>query len=218
MKYTHIVWDFNGTILDDVEIGIKSVNAMLEKRGLPTIRSTAQYRELFDFPVIEYYRRLGLDVEHGAYQAVLAPEWVAHYLRYEKDTHAVAGVQLLLRSFAAIGVPQTVLSASERELLCEQLRRLDLDSYFSEIYGLDNIHAYSKEALAQKWRREHAEAVVLCIGDTLHDAQIARSIHADCILYAGGHQSRKRLTAAGFPVASSMREIGEMLGLCGQDT
>ena len=77
MKYTHIIWDFNGTVLDDVEAGIRSVNDMLAARGLPVITSVAQYRELFSFPVIDYYRRLGLDVEKEDYYTILAPLWVS---------------------------------------------------------------------------------------------------------------------------------------------
>ena len=34
MKITHIIWDFNGTVLDDVEMAVAAVNDMLDSRGL----------------------------------------------------------------------------------------------------------------------------------------------------------------------------------------
>ena len=52
MTYTHVIWDFNGTILDDVQIGIDSVNVLLRKRGLPTVASVDADREVFEFPII----------------------------------------------------------------------------------------------------------------------------------------------------------------------
>ena len=60
-KYTHLIWDFNGTIMDDVKAGIDSVNQMLSERSLPIIPSVEAYRDIFDFPIEEYYRSLGFD-------------------------------------------------------------------------------------------------------------------------------------------------------------
>ena len=80
MKYTDIIWDFNGTILDDVDAGIVSVNKLLSDRGLPTIESKEEYRKVFRFPIIEYYRALGFDFEREPYE-VLAPLWVSEYLK-----------------------------------------------------------------------------------------------------------------------------------------
>ena len=77
MKYTDIVWDFNGTLLDDIRAGIDAVNEMLARRDLATIQSVEQYRELFCFPIIDYYAKLGFDFEKEDYYSVLAPEWVA---------------------------------------------------------------------------------------------------------------------------------------------
>ena len=33
-KYEYVIWDFNGTILDDVEASMSSVNKLLVERGL----------------------------------------------------------------------------------------------------------------------------------------------------------------------------------------
>ena len=71
MKYTHIIWDFNGTILDDVSIGIESVNIMLSRRKMKTIDSVEEYREIFGFPIKEYYKRCGFDFEAEDYETVL---------------------------------------------------------------------------------------------------------------------------------------------------
>ena len=57
MKYTHVIWDFNGTIFDDVNIGIEAVNAMLTARKMAPVDSVEKYREIFCFPIKEYYRR-----------------------------------------------------------------------------------------------------------------------------------------------------------------
>ena len=79
-KYTHVIWDFNGTVLDDVRACINSMNALLAARGLPLL-TEERYKKVFGFPVEEYYGRLGLDLAAEDFKTVLAPEWVEQYLK-----------------------------------------------------------------------------------------------------------------------------------------
>lgn len=78
MKYDLVIWDFNGTIIDDVALGISSVNTMLAKRSLPVLESADEYRAKLRFPIIDYYRSLGFDFGAEPYD-VLAREWVELY-------------------------------------------------------------------------------------------------------------------------------------------
>ena len=75
MKYTHILWDFNGTIINDVETGIISLNTLLARRNMPTIDSIEQYHSVFTFPITKYYENVGFDFSVEPYDK-LAIEWV----------------------------------------------------------------------------------------------------------------------------------------------
>ena len=205
--YTHVVWDFNGTILNDVRLGIDCVNTMLEKRGLPVLPDEDAYRHVFGFPIDSYYRRLGFDFEKEDYDTVLAPEWVALYLAGEGSCPMNDGVQETLRALKNREIPQLILSASNAEQLKGQLERLEIAHFFEEILGLDNIHARSKAHLALAWKEAHPYARPLFIGDTEHDADVAASIEADCILFLGGHQPEEVLAAKGCPLIRSIKEI-----------
>ena len=205
--YTHLIWDFNGTILDDVQHGISCTNTMLADRGLPVIPSVDAYREVFGFPIDEYYRRLGFDFEKEAYDTVLAPQWVAMYLEGEPACPTMEGAVETIRAVKAMGVSQILLSATEIDMLTTQLERLGILGEFDEVIGLDNIHARSKKAQAMAWKERHPDACPLFIGDTLHDADVAEAVGGDCILFCGGHQSRGRLSERVFPVVSDIREI-----------
>ena len=211
MKYTHIIWDFNGTVLDDVQIGIESVNLMLSARGLKTLDSVDEYRHAFGFPIIDYYRSLGFDFEKEDYYTVLAPEWVNHYLARVPRTRAFEGVRETLEAAEQLGVVQVLLSASEVNQLTSQLCGLGLEGYFSEIVGLDNIHAGSKKDNALLWKERNPHAVPLFIGDTEHDAEVARAVDADCVLFSGGHQPRELLESLGCPVIDSIPQLLDYL-------
>jgi phosphoglycolate phosphatase len=85
MNYTYCIWDFNGTIFDDIGASIKAVNTLLAERGLPTLGSKERYHEVFDFPIIDYYRRIGFDFDKEPYE-VVAPLWVELYLENSKSS------------------------------------------------------------------------------------------------------------------------------------
>ena len=206
-RYTHLVWDFNGTILDDIQLGIDCVNVMLKKRSLKTLDSVEAYRAIMRFPVIDYYRDLGFDMATEDYYQILAPEWVEMYLAGEPNCRMMAGVQDVLDAARDADVKQMVISATKKDQLMRQLHRLGITDYFDEVLGLDNFYAASKTDLAKVWRADHPDAVVLCVGDTDHDGELADILGADCLLYTGGHQSRERLSACGKPLIHHIGEI-----------
>ena len=205
--HTHLIWDFNGTILQDVDLGIRCTNTMLAERGLPVIPSVEFYREVFGFPIDEYYRRMGFDFEKEDYDTVLAPQWVALYLAGEPTCPMMDGAAEAMAAVKAEGIPQILLSATETDMLTSQLERLGIRTEFDEIIGLDNIHARSKKAQAVAWKERHPDARPLFIGDTEHDAQVADAVGGDCVLFTGGHQSETRLKACGKPVIHRIDEI-----------
>ena len=204
-KFDCCVWDFNGTILDDVETGMKSVNKMLSDRGLPVLKGREDYYAHFRFPIIEYYRSLGFDFETEPYE-VLAPIWVEQYLINVKDAPMCKGVCEALTRFKNEGIRQVVISATEIDMLRGQLEELGILRFFDEIRGLDNIHAASKVELARAWRSEHKNEKLVFIGDTTHDWETAKAIDAECYLVEGGHQSRETLESTDARIFSSLAD------------
>ena len=196
MKYTHIIWDFNGTILDDLMPSIVSTNVMLEKRGIPVMPDVESYRRVFGFPVRDYYESIGFDFTKESYDD-LSVEWVDLYLENTKNPKLMPGVFEALEYFKSLGLTQLVISACESRMLNSQLEELGVRGYFDEIIGLDNIKAGGKGALAKAWRGNNPLAKALFIGDTTHDAEVAAIAESECVLYLGGHHDKERLSACG---------------------
>ena len=205
--YTHIVWDFNGTLLNDVDACIQSANRLLINHGLPAVGSVEDYRAAFGFPIIDYYRRLGFDFEKTPY-ADLAVEWVAYYLESAANAPLYPDATDTLRTVQSKGISQLILSATEKSMLEKQIEALGIRPYLDEILGLDNIHAYSKREIGLAWREKNPDARLLFVGDTDHDAQVAAAMGADCILVTTGHQPRRVLESLHpLAVVDSLGEI-----------
>ena len=170
-RYDCIIWDFNGTILDDVLIGIESINTLLGERNLPQIGSKDEYRESFGFPIVEWYKRLGFDFDKENYD-VVAKQWVGEYLSRETEARLCDGVLAVLKKFHSDDIRQVIISASEINMLKKQVEFLGIKDYFDEIVGKSDIYASGKKEVAQKWRSlNHGD--MLFVGDTDHDHETA---------------------------------------------
>ena len=61
-KIKYIIWDWNGTLIDDAWLFVEIMNEELKERMLPQI-NIQDYRQHFTFPVKKYYERLGFDFQ-----------------------------------------------------------------------------------------------------------------------------------------------------------
>ena len=191
-KYSHIIWDFNGTLYDDVDVCLSCGRRLMRAHGLEPIGSLEEYRAIFGFPIIDYYARMGFDFEKTPYSE-LAVEWVAYYNEESVSARLADGAHEVLSAIRSRGIPQLVLSASEQNMLAGQIEALGIAGYFDALLGQSDIHAHGKLEIARAWRAKNPDAIPLLIGDTDHDAAVAEAIGADCILLASGHQSRETL-------------------------
>src|SRR5262249_46428492 len=75
---SHVIWDWNGTLLDDVDLCVEIVQGMLERHGLARI-GLAEYQSVFRFPVREYYKDVGFDFAKTPFEAV-SEDFMSTYL------------------------------------------------------------------------------------------------------------------------------------------
>ncbi|MCU0364580.1 MAG: HAD family hydrolase [Ignavibacteriaceae bacterium] len=211
--YNHIIWDWNGTLFNDVELCANVMNLLLSQESLPNI-SIKKYKEIFTFPVIEYYRIAGHTFEKNSFE-VLGKQFMDEYETRKNNCGLFPGVIELLASLKSINIQQHLLSAYEQNSLNRILNYFAISSYFQNIVGLDNIYAGGKSHLAKKLamkiRSNGSEGNILLIGDTIHDYEVAKEINSDCILISHGHQDEERLLKLGVPVVKDFNELNNLL-------
>jgi phosphoglycolate phosphatase len=207
----HVVWDWNGTLLDDTAACVATINRMMAARGLGSV-DAVRYREVFGFPVRGYYEALGFDFAREDWDAV-ANEYHRVYAEESRRAALREGMRAVLTSLHAAGVPMSVLSASEHSRLEQMLREHAVAHYFGCVRGLSDLYAHSKveagRALLRVMDRSPSEVVL--IGDTTHDHEVADALGCRCVLMAGGHQSASRLRACGVQVADDPEGMVRLL-------
>ena len=205
-----ILWDWNGTLLDDVNYAIGVRNRVFPHFGLPTVQSLSEYHEQFTFPVRLYYERAGVTEQNFV---AVAHAWMDEYLRGCEGVPLFHDAVSSLEAFRQAGCAQAVLSASKVDTLRMQLSVAGILERFEAVLGLSHIYATSKEAVGQAFLAERSIEPGDCamLGDTLHDAEVARALGCRCVLVARGHQSRNTLQTAGVPVCETLTDAVALL-------
>jgi phosphoglycolate phosphatase len=209
----YVIWDWNGTLLNDMWLTLKVTNSLLADRGL-SILDRGTYREVFGFPLVDYYRRIGLDLDQESFKE-LAREWNPLYETEREGCSLFSGIGNLVESLSLDGWGQCVVSAYEEKKLKELIGFHGICRFFSEIYGLDNDEGIGKVELGLKFVEKYCQKInldtTIYVGDTVHDAEVARAMKIDCLLVSYGHQSRRRLEATGFDVVNNTEELFKKL-------
>lgn len=211
MNYKHIIWDWNGTIVDDSCLSVEVLNGILKDFNLPQV-TKEEYRENFSFPVINYYRELGFNVSKEKFEEI-GKTFIKNFNAKRFDCKLNEGVLDVIQTLQSKGVPQSILSAYEIGFLTEATKFFGIKKYMSKISGLNDINANTKLDLGIK----HIESLnidpkeILVIGDTDHDFEVAKTTGANCVLMATGHQSFNRLSKTGTKVCKNYAELSEYL-------
>jgi phosphoglycolate phosphatase len=191
--YENIIWDWNGTLLNDIQLTIDIVNGMLPKHG-DTQLDLKSYRSIFGFPILNYYKNLGFNFELESFDD-LTKKFIEQYNAEVRQFQLHSEVFEVLNHFKTQGKNQCILTAAFKKDVIELLDHYELTSYFSAIEGLDNYKAASKVERGKALLKDNQLNSETCImfGDTMHDFEVAKAIGIECKLIANGHQSKERL-------------------------
>ena len=198
----NLVWDWNGTLLDDVNAAVGALNRMLVKRGAEPI-TVEHYRRRFGFPVRPFYEELGVDLAKWDWDDICED---FHNFILEEPQSVRPDAREALELAASLGFRQSILSALRQDKLEAALAVNGFTGFFEHVYGVDNLDGASKLERGRELVAAIGGGRPVFIGDTLHDAEVAGALGGRCVLVSCGHQSPERLAAARCPVADTLVE------------
>lgn len=199
-----IVWDWNGTLLDDVEVALQARNAVFPSFGVPILEDLEKYRNIFTFPVKKYYLESG--IQESDYEEV-AQLWFDEYSRLFPQAKLRKDVNAVLQALKQKNVSQIILSASKLDLLEKQLEHFAVRSIFDDVLALQDIHARDKSELVKSYFANHNYDNIIVVGDTSHDYSVANVISARMLFINNGHESEEKLKKHGQKIIASLWEV-----------
>ena len=207
----HIIWDFNGTLLSDAQLGVDCDNHVFDALGLPRI-TIEDYRRHMTMPVRDFYTALGVDLNVNKYETI-SRIWLDRFNRHAVSVGLVPGALELTKRMKEAGFTQSILSASYEKSLLEQCEALGLCVYMDDIGGLGDESAQKKTDIGRKQLEKlglRGEDCVL-VGDMVADSELADALGTACVLVPWGHNSAERLKRTGRTVARDMDELERTL-------
>jgi len=209
-----VIWDWNGTLLNDPQICYAIVNEMLRSRQLPLLADLEEYRRYFTFPVIDFYRRAGFHFTSENF-GELADEFACAFGSRVSACPLRNHAKETIAAIHQCGIRQILLSATREDRLLKQIKQHDLHNSFDQILGLKDGFAHGKSAQAASFaaRAQVIPDRVVMIGDTDHDWQIATELGCQCILLDCGHQTPEHLRSLAVPLVSTLPDVLSILGI-----
>lgn len=202
-----ILWDWNGTMLNDVSICIEAMNLMLRERELKQLDEDV-YRDVFTFPVREYYSKIGFDFSKEPFEKP-ALEFIENYDTMVREASIFGDTIQALDAFRSRGYTQMILSAMQNDFLNELVGQHGIAHYFEEISGIDDHYASGKVENARQLIAKldgHAGEIIM-IGDTIHDHEVGEELGIRVILVSRGHQSEERIRSTGREIVRNFKEV-----------
>ncbi|WP_329564607.1 HAD family hydrolase [Kitasatospora sp. NBC_01266] len=210
---THIVWDWNGTLLHDMAAVVGASNAAFAVVGGAPL-TLEQYREMYEIPIPRFYQRaLGFQPS-GAEWERLDATFQQHYSELSGDCGLTEGVPELLAAWAAEGHTQSLLSMYEHRRLVPVVESFGIQRHFLRVDGRTGPSHGQKAASLVRHLAALGPAAdparTVLIGDAADDALAARQVGAHAVLYTGGSHSRANLEPVGVPVVDTLAEAVEL--------
>jgi phosphoglycolate phosphatase-like HAD superfamily hydrolase len=195
----NIVFDWNGTLLDDLYPALAAHNAVLRMMGVDEI-SAERYQSDYNVPFIKMYESAGCEMTQLA-----AREKEVHatfHATYDEAVKAVPlrqGAEATLRFLRDAGAHIIVLSNHTVAAITAQAKQLGILGYFSAVLANDvNGVAYKKrgkDLRLKDYMQAHHLAGGFIVGDTIEEIEIGRDYDLQSFAITGGMCSTGRLDA-----------------------
>ncbi|MEH1167175.1 HAD hydrolase-like protein [Micromonospora sp. CPCC 205539] len=207
--HPHLVWDWNGTLLNDLSLVVAATNAAFASMGGPAV-SLDEHRVRFRRPIAEYYAEvLGQAVDEEQFGRLDG-------LFHDAYRSGLTTCELAADARTAMGAwpgSQSLLSMWFHEELVPTVHTFGLTGHFTRVDGLRA--AVGGDRKAESLRQHLAElgvdgTSVVLIGDSIDDADAALAVGGRVVLYTGGFTDPARLRSSGHPVADTLTEAVEL--------
>lgn len=202
-----IIWDWNGTLLDDAGLAVETMNEILAQRNMPEL-SIDHYKQVFTFPVKDYYQKIGFDFNLEPFE-IPAREFIVRYNELVNDCQLHPDSVSILKHFKFSGFRQFILSAMKQDTLDHCLSHYQINHFFEQVSGLDDHYAVSKTENGHRLIAglDMDSSHLILIGDTVHDYEVASELGCQCVLVANGHQSKTVLQQTGALVIDQLSQL-----------
>ncbi len=193
-----IVFDWNGTLLSDVEAAVFGANARMKYLNKPEITSK-QYREAFEIPAVNTYINLGIDPKLlQTHHTELSKAFHDAYETRALKAKTRRGTREVLRYLDSRKIDKLIFSNHTVKGINIQLSRLKITNFFNTILANEDIftsHSSGKKHLLETYlkKQKYMPNEVMIVGDSPEEVNIGKELGLKTVAITGGFCTTSRL-------------------------
>jgi phosphoglycolate phosphatase len=184
-----LLFDFDGVLVDSLDVYEKTVTDCLEQIGQPLKRGREEFLELFEGNFYESLKQQGVDMEKFADASVDILAKVNY-----ADMKPFDAIRPVLRELAK-NHPLIVISSNDSPTIKETLRLYDFDGIFDDILGCDFMLSKKDKILHVIKKYNVTLQDIYYIGDTTGDMKEGKQAGVKTVGVTWGWHSREKIAA-----------------------
>lgn len=212
MKYKHIIWDWNGTLLNDLTLCVDILNNSLEKRKLPEM-TEKKYKEKFLFPIKTFYESIGFNFVEEDF-TIANEEFHEGFEQNFKKLALQPYAKDTISLFKKLGITQSILSATVQKRLEQQVDFFGISHLLDNIVGISNTPSGFGKEFEGKDLLKKTDILLnetIIVGDSMLDYDVSKALKIDCVLLSNGHNNLERLLATGSKTFSNIQSFSHWI-------
>lgn len=191
-----IIFDFDGTLADSGECGLLATQKAFEECNLPIPTKD----------IVDYY--MGIPIEQSFHEmtnhtlndeqfTLLLQRFRQAYKTFEEQTiTAFPQIDKVLETLREEGYKLFVVSSKKTDVLHRNLQKLQLDQYFTDWIGSDQVEHYKPHPdgilkIAERYSLNVSELAM--VGDAIFDIQMGKAAGCRTVAVNWGSHSKNQL-------------------------
>jgi phosphoglycolate phosphatase len=184
------LFDFDGVLVESLDIYEKTVSLVLEKINKPLTRGREEFLELFEGNFYESLAKRGVDLK----EFVEASADIFSQINYKK-MKAVAAMVPVIEELQKNNI-LLVISSNDSATIKEAIERYQFNGNFQEILGSDFMLSKKDKILYAIDKYQTAPQDIYYIGDTTGDIKEGKQAGVKTIGVTWGWHSKEKMAAA----------------------
>jgi len=185
-----LLFDFDGVLVDSLDVYEKTVTDCLKKIGQPLTRGREQFLELFEGNFYESLKQQGVDMKKFSD----ASEDILAKVNYA-DMKPFDAIRPVLRELTK-NHPLIVISSNDSPTIKEALRLYDFDGIFDDILGCDFMLSKKDKILHVIRKYSVTLQDIYYIGDTTGDIKEGKQAGVKTVGVTWGWHSKELMATS----------------------
>ncbi|MCK5123004.1 MAG: HAD family hydrolase [Candidatus Pacebacteria bacterium] len=181
----NIIFDWSGTLIDDVIFTYSATMKVFEKIGIEEI-TLEKFKEEFILPYMNFYKKFKNNPDKK-----IIDEWFDKEMDLINKSKLFPEVKEVLEFLKQKEIKMIILSSYCQESLEREIKDNNLQNFFLNING--SVYDKTEAVIEIMQKNNFKKEETICIGDMTYDIDMGKKAKIKIVAISQGYQSKEKL-------------------------